>query len=167
MTRNHGTRIGSFVLSGDSMWVTEVSSCVPVSVVDLKLIIEKAELAHASVWIPCEPSNQDMDAQLAQVPARHVDKRTRTHPTTAHRQQPSGVQAFRDLARRHNPRSQARSLAQLQGVMHFFPGRRMNKTHSRQTINYLAHSRTQTGFAELALHIVRLRGPVHLHPVPL
>ena len=35
------------------------------------------------------------------------------------RQQPSGVQAFRDLARRYNPRSQARSLAQLQEIMHF------------------------------------------------
>ena len=35
------------------------------------------------------------------------------------RQQPSGVQAFRDLARRYNPRSQARSLAQLQETMHF------------------------------------------------
>ena len=35
------------------------------------------------------------------------------------RQQPSGVQAFRDLARRYSPRSQARSLAQLQVIMHF------------------------------------------------
>ena len=35
------------------------------------------------------------------------------------RQQPSGVQAFRDLARRYNPRSQARALAQLQEIMHF------------------------------------------------
>ena len=36
------------------------------------------------------------------------------------RQQPSGVQAFRDLARRYNPRSQARSLAQLQEIMPYF-----------------------------------------------
>ena len=35
------------------------------------------------------------------------------------RQQPSGVQAFRDLARRYSPRSPARSLAQLQELMHF------------------------------------------------
>ena len=35
------------------------------------------------------------------------------------RQKPSGVHAFRDLARRYNPRSQARSLAQLQEIMHF------------------------------------------------
>ena len=35
------------------------------------------------------------------------------------RQQSSGVQAFRDLARRYNQRSQARSLAQLQEIMHF------------------------------------------------
>ena len=33
-------------------------------------------------------------------------------------QQPSGVQAFRDLARRYSPRSQARSLAQLPELMH-------------------------------------------------
>ena len=33
--------------------------------------------------------------------------------------QPSGVQAFTILARRYNPRSQARSLAQLQEIMHF------------------------------------------------
>ena len=35
------------------------------------------------------------------------------------RQQPRKVQAFRDLARRYNPRSQALSLAQLQEIMHF------------------------------------------------
>ena len=35
------------------------------------------------------------------------------------RQQPSGAQAFRDLARRYNSRSQARSLAQLREIMHF------------------------------------------------
>ena len=35
------------------------------------------------------------------------------------RQQPSGAQAFRDLARRYNPGLQARSLAQLQEIMHF------------------------------------------------
>ena len=35
------------------------------------------------------------------------------------RQKSSGVQAFRDLARRYNQRSQARSLAQLQEIMHF------------------------------------------------
>ena len=35
------------------------------------------------------------------------------------RQEPNGVQAFRELARRYNPPSQARSLAQLQELMHF------------------------------------------------
>ena len=35
------------------------------------------------------------------------------------RQQPCGVQAFRDLAQRYSLRSQARSLAQLQEIMHF------------------------------------------------
>ena len=34
-------------------------------------------------------------------------------------QQRSGVQAFRDLATRYNPRSQARSLAKLQEIMQF------------------------------------------------
>ena len=37
------------------------------------------------------------------------------------RRQPSGVQAFRDLARRYNPRSQARSLAQLQEIISEVP----------------------------------------------
>ena len=72
-----------------------------VSVVDLQLerMMEAAELkAHASTWIPSELVNQDMDAQLT-------------------------AQAFRDLARRYNPRSQARSLAQLQEIMHFISGR--------------------------------------------
>ena len=71
--------------------------------------------AHAKVWIPSEPSNQDMDAQLRYLlvmltsgPALHII-----------RQQPSRVQAFRDLVRKYNPRSQARSLAQLQEIMHF------------------------------------------------
>ena len=74
-----------------------------VSVVDLQLgrMMEAAELAaHASVWIPSEPLNQDMDAQrryllvmLTSGPALQII-----------RQQPSGVQAFRDLARRYNSR---------------------------------------------------------------
>ena len=79
-------------------------------------MMEAAELAaHASVWIPSEPLNQDMDAQLGYLlvmlssgPALQII-----------RQQPSGVQTFRDLARRYNPRSQARSLVQLQEIMHF------------------------------------------------
>ena len=79
-------------------------------------MMEAAELAaHASAWLPSEPLNQDMDAQLwyllvvvASGPALQII-----------RQQPSGVQAFSDFARRNNPRSQARSLAQLQEFMHF------------------------------------------------
>ena len=39
----------------------------------------------------------------------------------------------------------------------FFFSQRKNKTHSYQTVHCLAHSRTQTGVAELTLHIVRLR----------
>ena len=115
------TRIGKpLVFSGDEStwgdWSFKLRSYV--SVVDLQLgrMMEAAELAaHASVWIPSEPLNQDMDAQLRYLlvmltsgPALHII-----------RQQPSGVQSFRDLARRYNPRSHARSLAQLQEIMHF------------------------------------------------
>ena len=89
-----------------------------VSVVDLHLgrMMEAAELAaHASVRIPSEPLNQDMDAQL-----RYMLVMLTSGPALQIiRQQPSGVQAFRDLARRYNPRSQALSLAQLQEIMHF------------------------------------------------
>ena len=56
------------------------------------------------------------NGRTAQVPARHVDKRTRTadHPTTAMRS--TGIPRS---ARRYNPRSQARSMAQLQEIMYF------------------------------------------------
>ena len=88
-----------------------------VSVVDLQFgrRMEARELAaHASVWIPSKPLNQDMDAQL-----RYLLVMLTSGPALQIiRQQPSGVQAFRDLARRYNPRSQARSLAQLQEIMH-------------------------------------------------
>ena len=89
-----------------------------VSVVDLQLgrMMEAAELAaHASVWIPSEPLNQDMDAQL-----RYLLVMLTSGPALQIiRQQPSGVHAFRDLARRYNPCSQARSLAKVQEIMHF------------------------------------------------
>ena len=39
------------------------------------------------------------------------------------RLKPSGVQAFRDLARRYNPRSQTRSLAKLPKLMHLILGK--------------------------------------------
>ena len=78
--------------------------------------MEAAELAaHSSIWLPSEPLNQDMDAQL-----RYLLVMLTSGPALQIiRQQPSGVQAFRDLARRYNPRSQARSLVQLQEIMHF------------------------------------------------
>ena len=78
--------------------------------------MEAAELAaHASVWIPSEPLNQDMDAQLRNL----LVMLTSGPALQIIRQKPSGVQAFRDLARKYNPRSQARSLARLQEIMHF------------------------------------------------
>ena len=115
------TRIGKPpVFSRDestrSDWSFKLRSYV--SVVDLQLgrMMEAAELAaHASVWIPSEPLNQDMDAQLRCL----LVMLTSGPALQIIRQQPSGVQAFRDLARRYNPRSQARSLAQLQEIMHF------------------------------------------------
>ena len=78
--------------------------------------MEEAELAlHANAWVPSAPVSQNTGAQhrylfvmLISGPALQII-----------RQQPSGVQAFRDLARRYNPRSQERSLAQLQELMHF------------------------------------------------
>ena len=78
--------------------------------------MDAAELAaYANVWIPSEPLNQDMDAQL-----RYLFVRLTSGPALQIiQQQPSGVQAFRDLARRYNPRLQARFLEQLQEIMHF------------------------------------------------
>ena len=78
--------------------------------------MEAAELAaHAGVWIPSETLNQDMDAQL-----RYLLVMLTSGPALQIiLQEPSGVQAFRDLARRYNPLSQVRSLAQLQEIMHF------------------------------------------------
>ena len=82
------------------------------SVVDLQLgrMLEAAELAaHASASIPSERLNPRHGRRYLQP----------DHALQIIRQQPSGVPAFRDLARRYNPRSQARSLAQLQEIMHF------------------------------------------------
>ena len=101
------TRIGKPpVFSGDEStwgdWSFTLRSFV--SVVDFQLgrMMEAAELAaHASTWIPSEPLNQDMDAQL-----RYLLVMLTSGPALQIiRQQPSGVQAFRDLARRYNPRS--------------------------------------------------------------
>ena len=79
--------------------------------------MEEAELAaHANTWIPSE-TLEPRHGRTAQVPARHADKRT-PHCRSSDKQL-SGVQAFRDLARRYNPRVQVRSLAQLQEMMHF------------------------------------------------
>ena len=115
------TRIGKPpVFSGDEStwgdWSFKLRCYV--SVVDLQLgrTMEEAELAaHANMWMPSEPLNEDMDTQLGYLlvmltggPAMQII-----------RQQPSGLHAFRDLPRRYNPRSQARSLAQLQELMHF------------------------------------------------
>ena len=69
--------------------------------------METAELAaHASTWIPSEPLNQDMDAQLGYL----LVMLTSGPALQIIRQQPSGVQAFR-------------ALAQLQEIMHFDSGR--------------------------------------------
>ena len=97
-------------------WSFKLRSCV--SVVDLQLggMMEEAELAaHANAWVPSAPVNQDMDAQVRYLLAML----TRGPALQSIWQHPSGVQAFRDLPRRYNPRSQARSLAQLHELIHF------------------------------------------------
>ena len=69
-----------------------------VSVVDLQL----GRMMEAA-FVPSEPLNQDMVAQL-----RYLLVMLTSGPALQIiRQPPSGVQAFRDLARRYNPRSQA------------------------------------------------------------
>ena len=70
---------------------------------------------HADTWIPSDPPSEDVDAQLRYL----LVMLTSGSALQIIRQQPSGVQAFRDFAGRYNPRSQARSLAQLQEIMQF------------------------------------------------
>ena len=86
--------------------------------VDLQFgrMMQEAELAaHGNAWQRSVLMNQDMDAQL-----RYLLVMLTSGPALQIiRQQTSGVQAFPDLARRYNPRSQARSRAQLQELMHF------------------------------------------------
>ena len=71
--------------------------------------------AHAIAWQPSALLNQDMYAQLRNL----LVMLTSGLCLQIIRQQPSGEKAIRDLARRYNPRSQARSLVQLQELMHF------------------------------------------------
>ena len=87
--------------------VTGVSSCVRTCQwLTSNSGMGDAELAaHANDCIPSAPVNQDMDAQL-----RYLFV-TPTSGPALQIIRPSGVQAFRYLARRYNPRSRARSLA--------------------------------------------------------
>ena len=86
-------------------WSFKLRSSVPVVDLQLGRMMEEAELAaHATAWQP-------RLVMWTGGPALQII-----------RQQPSGVQASRDLARRYNARSQARSLAQLQELMHFDSG---------------------------------------------
>ena len=118
------TRIGRPpVLSSDestwSDWSFKLRSYVSVVDVQLGRMMDEAELqAHASAWIPSELPSEDMDAQLRYL----LVTLTSGSALQIIRQQPSGVQAFRDLAGRYHPRSQARSLAQLQEIMQFDVG---------------------------------------------
>ena len=81
----------------------------------------EAELtAPANTWQPRGLVNQDMNAvcryrlaMLTSGPALQII-----------RQPSSGGHAFGDFALVHNPRSQARSLAQLQELIHFDLGQR-------------------------------------------
>ena len=67
--------------------------------------------AHTSVWIPSEFFNPDEGGRKC-----FFAMLTSGAVLLFIRQQPIGVQAFRGPARRHNSRSQARSLAQLQEI---------------------------------------------------
>ena len=79
-------------------------------------MMEEAELAaHANVRQPSVLVNQDMDAQLRYLLAML----TSGTALQIIRQEPNNVQAVRDVARKYNPRSQARSLAQLQALRQF------------------------------------------------
>ena len=92
-----------------------------VSVVDLQLgrKVEEAELAaHANASQPSALVNWDMDAQFEYLLVMLTNGPT----LQIILQQPSGVQTLRDFARRYNPRSQARSLAQFQELVHFDVG---------------------------------------------
>ena len=87
------TRIGKPpVFSGDKStwgdWSFKLRSYVSVGDVHLGRMMEAAELAaHASVWIPSEPLNQDMDAQF-----RYLLVMLPSGPALQIiRQQPSGV----------------------------------------------------------------------------
>ena len=71
--------------------------------------------AHANAWKPSVLVNEDMDIQL-----RYLLVMLTNGPSQQLiRQQPSDMHAFRNLARRFNPRSQAHSLVQVQLLMHF------------------------------------------------
>ena len=73
--------------------------------------MEETQLAaHANAWLPSVLMNQNMDAQLTYL----LVMLTSGPALQIIRQQPSGVQAFRFLARGYNPPSQA-----LQELMHF------------------------------------------------
>ena len=78
--------------------------------------MEATELAvHAHAWLPSELVNQDLDAQL-----RYLLVMLTSGPALQIiRQKPSGVQAFRDLARRYNPGRKHVPLARLQELGHF------------------------------------------------
>ena len=107
-------------------WSSKVRSTVSVADLHLGGMTEEAELAaHANAWQPSVLVNQDIHGRAAQVSARHVNQRISAadHPTTAERSA--------SLAR---PLLKARSLAQLQELMHFELGLELAGVTDRLTV---------------------------------
>ena len=86
------------------------------------------------------------------------------------RQQSSGVQAFRDLVRRYNPRWEARSLKQLPEIMHFDFGQEPAGVTHRMIVfeRFIAESETSSGEAlgvqvECAVFLERVPPELRTH----
>ena len=82
----------------------------------LAIVLEQAEAAaHGETWWPDEDVDLDTDQQFRYL----LIIQTSEGALQIIKQTPGGVQAYRALARRYNPRCQARSLVQLQGILRF------------------------------------------------
>ena len=125
----------------------------------LGTMIEETELeAHADGGNPASLSAQrwthspDLLVMLTTGPALQILR------------QPSGVQAFRYLTRRYNPRTQARSMAKLQLIMHFDMGQDLAMVTDR----LVAFERNGEGVRDLkrrgagdTSHVCRTAGEMH------
>ena len=95
------------------------AGCMFVTEPTLGRMMEKAELeVYVDAWQPCEFVSEAVDTQLRY----QLVILTTGQALQIIRRRSCGVQAFRCLARRFNPRIQARSLAKLQEIVHFHCG---------------------------------------------